>query len=322
MTHASMTTLAMIATALAASTFAASAQGTYPNKPIRLVAPEVVGSATDLLARVIAPRLGKELGQPVEIVNLFGKEGLDMGAKAAPDGYTLTYGSAGTLALLPHIDKTVKFDSFKDFLPVSLYAINPTLLAVHPSLAAANVKELIALIKANPANYTMSTAGQGTAGHFAGALFIKMAGIDPPVVHYPGGGPAIDAVVNNIAPWTFAPIAGRLPHVRSGKLKALATGASVRLTVLPDVPTVAESGVPGYESVGWAGIWAPKGTPAPIIDKLNAAIVKIIATEELKAAVQEQGSQAQSSTPAELAKRLREEYDRIGEVAKLAGMVQ
>jgi tripartite-type tricarboxylate transporter receptor subunit TctC len=311
--------MAMAAATLAASAVAASAQGNYPNKPIRLIAPEVVGSATDLLARIIAPRLGKELGQQVEIVNLFGAAGMEMGAKAAPDGYTLTYGSAGTLALLPHIDKTIKFDSFNDFLPVSLYAINPTLLAVYPALPANNVKELVALIKAKPADYKMSTAGKGTAGHFAGVLFNKMAGIDPPVVHYPGGGPAIEAVVNNVAQWTFAPIAGRLPHVRSGKLKALATGASTRLTVLPEVPTVAESGIPGYESVGWAGIWVPKGTPQPVIDKLNAAIVKVVATPELKAAVQEQGSEAQSSTPAQLAKRLREEYDQLGKLA--AGVV-
>jgi len=309
--------ISLAAAALVASSVAASAQG-YPNKTIRLIAPEVVGSATDLLARVIAPRLGKELGQQVEIVNLFGAPGIEMGAKAAPDGYTLTYGSAGTLALLPHIEK-VNFDSFNDFLPVSLYAINPTLLATNPSLPAANVKELIALIKAKPADYKMSTAGKGTAGHFAGVLFNKMAGIDPPVVHYPGGGPAIDAVVNNVAPWTFAPIAGRLPHVRTGKLKALATGAATRLAVLPDVPTVAESGVPGYESVGWAAIWVPKGTPAPIIEKLNAAIVKVIATPELKAAVQEQGSEARSSTPAELARRLREEYDTLGRLAKSVG---
>jgi tripartite-type tricarboxylate transporter receptor subunit TctC len=312
-------TRASIAIAIALAAAPAFAQEAYPNKPIRLVAPEVVGSATNLLARVIAPRLGKELGQPVEIVNLFGAAGMEMGAKAAPDGYTLTYGSAGTLALLPHIDKTIKFDPFNDFMPVSLYAINPTLLAINPTLPASNVKELVALIKANPAAYKMSTAGKGTAGHFAGVLFNKMAGIDPPVVHYPGGGPAIEAVVNNVSQWTFAPIAGRLPHVRTGKLKALATGASRRLTVLPDVPTVAESGVAGYESVGWAGIWVPKGTPAPIIDKLNAAIVKVIATDDLKAAVQEQGSEAQSSTPAELARRLREEYDQLGKLA--AGIV-
>ena len=174
------------------------------------------------------------------------------------------------------------FNTLNDFLPVSLYAINPTLLAAHPSLPAANVKELIALMKAKPNTLKMSTAGAGTAGHFAGVLFNKMAGVEAVVVHYPGGGPAITAVLDNVAQWTFAPIAGRLPHVRTGKLKALATGASKRLTVLPEVPTVAESGLPGYESVGWAGIWVPKGTPQPIVDKMHATLVKVIATPELK----------------------------------------
>jgi tripartite-type tricarboxylate transporter receptor subunit TctC len=320
MKHAWMAAAAVAAVAIAGSACDALAQGTYPNKPIRLIAPEVPGSATDILARILAPKLGEALGQQVVIENLFGAAGIEKGAKAEPDGYTLTYGSAGTLALLPHIDKTVKFDSFNDFLPVSLYAINPTLLAVNPTLPAADVKELIALMKAKPHQLKMSTAGKGTAGHFAGVLFNAMAGVDAVVVHYDGGGPAINAVINNDAEWTFAPIAGRLPHVRTGKLKALATGAAKRLAVLPEVPTVAEAGVPGYESVGWAGVWVPKGTPQAVIDRLNAAVVKAVASPELKALVIEQGSEPMSSTPAELAKRLRDEYDQIGKTAKTAGL--
>src|SRR5215475_3295750 len=175
MKHVWVAAAAVVAVALAGSASDALAQGTYPNKPIRLIAPEVPGSATDILARILAPKLGEALGQQVVVENLFGAPGIEKGAKAEPDGYTITYGSAGTLALLPHIDRTVKFDSFNDFLPVSLYAINPTLLAVHPSLPANNVKDLIALIKAKPADYKMSTAGKGTAGHFAGVLFNKLA---------------------------------------------------------------------------------------------------------------------------------------------------
>ena len=313
---------AVLAAALAGSICGASAQQGNPTKPIRLIAPEVPGSATDILARILAPKLGEALGREVEIVNIFGAEGIEAGAKAAPDGETLTYGSAGTLALLPHIDKSVRFNSFNDFMPVSLYAINPTLLAVYPTLPVADVKELIALMKAKPHQLKMATAGKGTAGHFAGVLFNSMAGVDAVVVHYNGGGPAITAVVENEAQWTFAPIAGRLPHVRTGKLRAIATGGSTRLAVLPEVPTVAEAGVPGYESVGWAGIWVPKGTPQPVIDKLNAAVVKAVASSDLKAKVIEQGSEPASSTPAELARRLREEYDRLGETAKMAGLAQ
>jgi tripartite-type tricarboxylate transporter receptor subunit TctC len=311
------------AAALATMTSAALAQtGDFPNKPIRLMVPEVPDSATGILAAILAPKLADALGQKVEIVNMFGAPGLETGAKAAADGYTITYGSAGTLALLPHIDKTIHFDSFNDFAPVSLYAINPTLLATNPALPVANVKELIALMKAKPHQLKMSTAGAGTAGHFAGVLFNAMTGVDSDVVHYKGGGPAITAVIDGDAQWTFAPIAGRLPHVRTGKLKALATGGTTRLAVLPDVPTVAEAGVPGYNSVGWAGIFAPKGTPDAVIAKLNAAVVKAVADADLKAKVVEQGSEPMSSTAAELGKRLREEYDTLGQVAKTAGMAK
>jgi tripartite-type tricarboxylate transporter receptor subunit TctC len=322
MKRAVMTTVAMIAAALAGSAGAVNAQdvASYPNKPIRFVAPEVIGSATDILARILAKHLAAAVGQPVNIDNIFGTPGMLSGAKAAPDGYTIIYGSAGTLALSPQINRGLPYNTLTDFVPVSLYSINPTLLAVNPTLPAKNVTELIALLKAKPKEMTMSTAGKGTAGHFAGVLFNFMAKVDPVVVHYPGGGPAIDAVVNNDAPWTFAPIAGRLPHVRSGKLRALATGAGKRLTVLPDVPTVAESGLPGYESVGWSGVWVPKGTPAPIVDKLHATLVKVIASDALKRDVIDAGSEAQSSTPAELMTRLRAEYESLAKLAKMAGV--
>ena len=176
-------------------------------------------------------------------------------------------------------------------------------------------------MKAKPHQLKMSTAGAGTAGHFAGVLFNAMTGVDAEVVHYKGGGPAITAVIDNEAQWTFAPIAGRLPHVRTGKLKAIATGGLTKLAVLPDVPTVAET-VPGYNSVGWAGIFVPAGTPATVVAKLNAAVVKAVASPDLKAKVVEQGSEPMSSTSAELAKRLREEYDTLGQVAKTAGMAK
>src|SRR5712691_4554682 len=247
--------LAVAATLLAGSMSLAAAQESYPSKPIRLIAPEVPGSATDILARIIAAKLTDALGQPVTVSNNFGEAGLIEGIKALPDGTTLVYGSAGTLALLPHIKK-VSFDPLRDLAPVARFVISPTLLAVHPALPVASVMDLVALMKANPNQLRMATAGFGTAGHFAGVMFAAMAGVSPAIVHYAGGGPAIAAVVDNDAKWTFAPIAGRLPHVRTGKLKAIATGGSSRLAVLPDVPTVAEAGITGYHSVGWGGIIA------------------------------------------------------------------
>jgi len=303
---------------LAAATSPAAAQD-YPGKPIRLIAPEVPGSATDILARIIAAKLADALGQPVTVSNNFGEAGLIEGIKAPPDGYTLVYGSAGTLALLPHIKK-VSFDPLTDLSPVARFVISPTLLAVHPSLPVTSVGDLVALLKAKPGEYKMATAGFGTAGHFAGVLFNVMAGVNPPVVHYAGGGPAIAAVIDNDAQWTFAPIAGRLPHVRTGKLKAIATGGTRRLAVLPEVPTVAESGIAGYESVGWGGIFVPNGTPQPVIARLNAAIVAALASPGAKEEFAKQGTEPASSTPAELAQLLRADHARLGQVARSIGV--
>jgi tripartite-type tricarboxylate transporter receptor subunit TctC len=217
-----------------------------------VIVPEVVGSAADLMSRIIGQRIGEALGQPVTFENLFLEAGVEKGIKSAPDGYTLIYGSSGNVALLPHVKK-VSFDPLKDLTPVARFVIQPTLIAANPSLPVNTLQELVAMMKANPNKLRMSTAGAGTAGHFAGEMFIAMAGVKPVVVHYKGGGPAIEAVVDNDSQWTVAPIGGRLPHVRSGKLKALAIGSPTRLALLPDVPTVAESGYPGYNAVGWGG---------------------------------------------------------------------
>jgi tripartite-type tricarboxylate transporter receptor subunit TctC len=317
--HAFMTAMTVAAATLLGSALAVSAQESYPSKPIRLIVPEVPGSAADLMSRIIGQRIGEALGQPVTFENLFLEAGVEKGIKSAPDGYTLIYGSSGNLALLPHVKK-VAFDPLKDLTPVARFVIQPTLIATNAKLPVNSLAELVAMMKANPGKLRMSTAGAGTAGHFAGEMFIAMAGVKPEVVHYNGGGPAIEGVVNNDSQWTVAPIGGRLPQVRSGKLKALAIGSPTRLALLPDVPTVAESGYPGYDAVGWGAIFVPNGTPQPIVDKLAATIAKVVTLPEVKQQFAEQGTEAASSSQAEMTKLLRDEYTRLGQTAKSIGL--
>jgi tripartite-type tricarboxylate transporter receptor subunit TctC len=312
-------TAAVTILALAGSAIAATAQENYPAKPIRLIVPEVVGSAADLMSRIIGQRIGEALGQPVTYENLFLEAGVEKGIKSAPDGYTLIYGSSGNLPLLPHVKK-VAFDPIKDLTPVARFVVQPTLIAANPSLPVKTLQELVALIKANPDKLRMSTAGAGTAGHFSGELFIDIASIKPVVVHYKGGGPAIEAVVDNDSQWTVAPIAGRMPHVRTGKLRALAIGGTTRLSQLPDVPTVGEAGYRGFDAVGWGGIFVPNGTPQPIVDKLAATIAKAVTLPEARKQFEEQGTEPASSTQAEMARMLRDDYARLGELAKRIGV--
>src|SRR5262245_10749851 len=314
-----MTAATVAAAVLVTTVLPVRSQENYPTKPIRLICPEVVGSAADLLSRIIAQRIGEALGQPVTIENLYLEAGVEKGIKSPADGYTLIYGSSGNLALLPHVKK-VAFDPRKDLTAVARFAIQPTLIAANPSLPANTLQELVALMKANPDKFRMSTAGAGTAGHFAGEMLIAMAGIKPVVVHYQGGGPAIDAVVSGDSQWTVAPIAGRLPHVRTGKLRALAIGSPARISVLPEVPTVIESGYPDYSAVGWGAIFVPNGTPQPIIDTLNATIAKVVTLPEARKQFEEQGTEGASSSQAEMTKLLADDYARFAELAKRIGV--
>jgi tripartite-type tricarboxylate transporter receptor subunit TctC len=309
----------LAAAAVLGAMMTALAQDSYPSRPIRLITPEVVGSAADVLSRIIAQAIGQALGQPVSIENLFLEAGVERGIKSPPDGYTLIYGSSGNLALLPHV-KNVSFNPLTDVTPVARFAIQPTLIAVNPSLAVSTLQELVALMKAKPGQLRMSTAGAGTAGHFAGERFIAMAGVKPTVVHYNGGGPAIEAVVNNDSQWTVAPIAGRLPHVRTGKLRALAVSSPTRLSMLPEVPTVEEAGYSGFRDVGWGAIFVPNGTPQPAIDKLNATIAQVVTLPEVKKKFEDQGTEPASSSQADMKELLEEDYRRFGELAKSLGV--
>jgi tripartite-type tricarboxylate transporter receptor subunit TctC len=318
MKHPLMTALTVTA-ALLGSTLAASAQSAYPTRPLTVIVPEVPGSAADLMGRIIGQALAKDFGQSVNFENLFLEAGIEKGIKSAPDGYTLIYGSSGNLALLPHVQK-VTFDPLKDLTPVGRFVVQPTLIAANAALPVKTLQDLVDMMKANPGKLRMSTAGAGTAGHFAGEMFIKLAKVEPEVVNYKGGGPAIEAVVSGDAQWTVAPTGGRVPYIKSGKLKALAIGGTSRLPMLPDIPTVTEAGYPGYDAVGWGAIFVPNGTPQPIIDKLNATMAKVIALPEVKKQFEEQGTEPAASGQAEMAKMLNDEYVRLGQVAKSLGL--
>jgi tripartite-type tricarboxylate transporter receptor subunit TctC len=318
MKHPLMIALTVTA-ALLGSTLAASAQSAYPTRPLTVIVPEVPGSAADLMGRIIGQALAKDFGQSVNFENLFLEAGIEKGIKSAPDGYTLIYGSSGNLALLPHVQK-VTFDPLKDLTPVGRFVVQPTLIAANAALPVKTLQDLVDMMKANPGKLRMSTAGAGTAGHFAGEMFIKLAKVEPEVVNYKGGGPAIEAVVSGDAQWTVAPTGGRVPYIKSGKLKALAIGGTSRLPMLPDIPTVTEAGYPGYDAVGWGAIFVPNGTPQPIIDKLNATMAKVIALPEVKKQFEEQGTEPAASSQAEMAKMLKDEYVRLGQVAKSLGL--
>lgn len=311
--------MAGLATVLLCARAAPAQDGNWPVRPLTFIATEVAGSATDIQARIVAGGMAPVLGQPIAIENVFGDAGIEKAIAAAPDGYTLVYGGTSTLALLPNVKK-VSYDPLHDLTPVGRFVVSPALLAVNPALPANSVPELVALMKAAPGTLRMATAGAGTTGHLAGEMFIAITGVRPVVVHYPGGGPAIEAVVGNDAQWTMAPIAGRLPRVRSGALRALAAGSLARIAALPDVPTIAEQDYPGFDATGWAGIYVPNGTPQAVVDRLNAAIVTAVASPAVKAAFAAQGVEGASSTPAEAAKLLAEDHARIGDIARRIGM--
>jgi len=313
--------LLLAATAMPSLAWAADAASGYPSRPIRYILPNAPGSSADILARIITKALGDELGQQVIVDSRPGAGGMlgvDLIAKATPDGYTIGRGNSPGLAIAPHTYKKLPYDPFKDFMPVSLTDKGQSLLCVHPSVPATSVKELIALLKAKPEAYAMASPGVGSAGHLSGALFASMAGIKPLHVPYKSAGHSVMAVVAGESQWTFTPMGATLSHIAAGRLRALAVSDIKRSPQVPDIPTAAEAGVPGYQSTGWGGIVVPRGTPAPVIAKLNAAIVKALSTPDVKQAVTNNGSEATPSTPEEFARFIREEYDRIGKVAKAA----
>jgi tripartite-type tricarboxylate transporter receptor subunit TctC len=300
----------------------ASAQP-YPAKPIKLVVTFAAGGGADFVARVIAAKLSEPLGQPVVVENRAGAGGAigaEYVAKSPPDGYTLLLGAAGTLTILPNLQEKVPFDSMKDFVPIGLAGSSPFVLAVSSTVPANSVAELTALAKANPGKLNFGSSGNGGAPHLAGELYKRVAGIDIVHVPYKGLAPAITDVLGGQLQILFADIGLIAPHLKAGKLKALAVTGRERSSVLPDLPTMIEAGVPGYQAGTWYGILAPVGTPTAIVTRLNAELLKIIATSEIKTQFAVQGIEPAGGPPDQFAALIRDDSARWGRLIKEANI--
>ena len=311
----------LLAVIIATLAGAAGAQS-YPTRSVHLIVPFPASGATDILARVVAERLAESLGQPVPVENkpgAGGSLGSAVAAKAAPDGYTILMATTSTHSIGPALQK-LPYDPEKDFAPVSLIANAPGVLVVSPGLNISSVKELIALAKAKPGQLNFSSSGTGTIVHLSGELFTRMAGVQMQHVPYKGTAlAAVDIKSGQIA-MMVDNIVSAMPFMKSGMQKALAVTSAKRSGVLPDLPTVAESGVPGYESVAYFAIFAPTGTPAGIVRRQNGELVKIVNTPQVKARLIELGADPVGSTPEALAEVRRSEQAKWAKVIQEAGV--
>jgi len=308
---------ALVATPLQAQ------QAAYPTKPIRFIVPYTAGGTTDLVARTVGQKVASKLGQPLIVENrpgAGGNLGMDVVAKAEPDGYTIGFGAMGIMAMNPHIYKKVPFDPRKDFTAISMLGTSTIVLAVGMSVPVKSVPELIEYAKKNPGT-PYATAGAGTSMHMAAALFEQTAKVSLTHVPYKGSSPAITDVIGGQVPVIFDNLPASLPHIQSGRMRALAVVGSKRSASLPNVPTLAESGLTGYSIEPWFGVYGPAGLPPAFVKKLNEAFVEAIASPEVKERLTEAGFSPRSSTPTELEKLTRSEYERLGPVARNAHMI-
>jgi len=294
----------------------------YPSKPIKFVSPYPPGGPTDILARLIGAKLQASLGQPVIVENRAGaggNVGTDYVAKQPGDGYTLLLTASGPVAINVSLYKSLPYDPATDLVPVVHVASVPLMLVVHPSLKVNTVKELIALVKAKPDGYTYASAGNGTPQHLSMELFKSMTGTQILHVPYKGTGPAINDLLGGQVPMAFESMLAVLPQVKGGKLHALAVTTAKRSAVAPDVPTVSEAGVKGYESIAWYGVLAPKGTPKDIIAKLNAEMVKILDMPDVHARLQDLGTEKVHGSPEQFGAFIRSETAKWGKVVRASG---
>jgi len=294
----------------------------YPSRPIRIIVPQSAGASTDLTARLIAQGLNEAFKQPVIVDNRPGAgsiTGTDIVAKAAPDGYTLLV-VASSITINPSLRKDLPYDTLRDLTGVTQLSAFPNILVVHPALPVKTVRELIALAKAKPGYLNWGSAGTGTGVHLSGELFTVMSGVEWVHVPFKGGGPGMIALMGGQVQLSFATIVAALPHVRSGKMRAIAVTTATRSPAAPDVPTIAESGLPGFDHGPWNGLLAPAKTPRAVIAKLNALAVRIVHSPEVKKVLNHEGAEPVGNTPEEFTAVLKSETAKWAKVVKATGI--
>jgi tripartite-type tricarboxylate transporter receptor subunit TctC len=313
----------LITTLAAAALLAAGAAGAaYPERPVRLVVPFPAGGGADFMARALAQKLSAQLGQPVVLDHRAGAGGTiaaEVVAGAAPDGYTLVFGTVGTHAINVSLYAKLRYDPVKDFAPVSLTHLAPRVLVVHPSVPAKTVPELIALAKAKPGELTFGSAGSGGTNHLSGELFKSMAGIDIVHVPYKGSAPASVDLLGGRITMVFDSIVAWGDHIKTGKVRALGVTSPRRSAALPDVPTIAESGLVGFDVANWLGVLAPAGTPKEVIARLNAEIKTAMADPEMQRQLVAVGIDPAYSTPEAFAELIRADIAKWAKVVKASG---
>lgn len=297
----------------------------YPSRPIRMVSPNPPGGANDTIGRIIANKLTEVLGQQLVVDNRGGAGGTigaEIVAGANPDGYTLLAGSAATQAFGPAIHRRLNYDPVRDFEPVSLFAIAQNLLVANPSIAASNVRQLIALAQAKPKTLNYASGGTGSGSHYAIALFVHLAGIDKDTVHIPykGGGPSVAATMAGETQFYFGPMASMVSQVKAGRLKALAVGGTRRSPTLPDIPTVAEAGVAAYQSFGWFGLLAPAKTPKAVIARLNKAVADAVNSPDISQKFLQLGVDPVRNSPEEFGQFIADQLARYRKTVRDLGI--
>jgi len=319
--HSTCARIALTIAVVLASGAGAHAQ-TYPAKPIRLIAPFPPGGSTDLLARLIGQKLTEAWGQQIIVENRGGAGGtigVELAARAAPDGYTIVMGHIGTFGANPTLYPKLPYDAIRDFAPITLLAMVPNAMVVHPALPVHTVKDLLAIARAKPGQVLYGSGGSGSAAHLAMVYFELLAKVKLTHIPYKGTGPAIYDLIAGQTSTMITGMAALMPHIKSGKLRPIAVGTAKRLAVLPEVPTIAEAGVPGYEATQWYGILAPAATPREIVMKLNAEMVKALRLPDVKERLAGDGVLPVGNTPEEFAAHIKSEIARWAPVVKASG---